>query len=61
MPVDRIGVKGSVSTVVRTNLYRKAAKDAAWIKRKKVVIRCFSAREFTGSTSGWVVVPVTKK
>ena len=61
MPIDRIGVKGSASTVVRTNLYRKAAKDAAWIKGKKVVIWCFSAREFTESTSGWVVVPVTKK
>ncbi len=61
MPVDRIGVKGSASTVVRTNLYRKAAKDVAWIKNKKVVIWCFSAREFTESTSGWVVVPVTKK
>ena len=61
MPVDRIGVKGSASTVVRTNLYRKAAKDAAWIKGKKVVIWCFSAREFTESTSGWVVVPVMKK
>ena len=61
MSIDRIGVKGSVSTVVRTNLYRKAARDAARIKSKKVVIRRFSAREFTESTSGWVVVPVTKK
>lgn len=60
-PVDRIGVKGSASTVVRTNLYRKAAKDADWIKNKKVVVWCFSAREFTESTSGWVVVPVLKK
>ena len=40
---------------------QQAAKDAAWIKGKKVVIWCFSAREFTESTSGWVVVPVTKK
>ena len=61
MPVDRIGVKGSALTVVRTNLYRKTAKDAAWIKNKKVVIWCFSAREFTESISGWGVVPVTKK
>lgn len=42
--------------------YRKAAKDATWINGKKVVVWCFSAREFTEeSTSGWVVVPVTKK
>ena len=44
MSIDRIGLKGSASTVVRTNLYRKAARDAARIKSKKVVIRRFSAR-----------------
>ena len=54
-------MKGSAAAAVRTNLYRKAAKDAAWIKNKKVVIWCFSAREFTESTSGWGVVPVMKK
>ena len=62
MPINRIGVKGSASTVVRTNLYRnrKAAMDAALIKGKKVIIWCFTAREFTESTSGWIVVPVIK-
>lgn len=56
MPINRIGVKGSASTVIRTNLYRnrKTAKDAALIKGKKVIIWCFTAREFTESTSGWV-------
>ena len=52
MSVERIAVKGSAVVAVRTNLYRKAAKDAAWIKGKKVVIWCFSARVFTESTSG---------
>lgn len=61
MPVDRIGVKGSASTVVRTTLFRKAAKDDAWIRNKKVVVWCFAAREFTESTSGWLVVPVRRK
>lgn len=61
MPVDRIGVKSSASTVVRTNLYRKAAKNADWIKGKKFVICCFFAREFTEFTSGWPKVPVLKK
>ena len=61
MPVDRIGVKGSASTVVRTNLYRKAAKSPDWIKGKKIVIWCFSAREFTESTSIWPKVPIQKK
>ena len=32
-----------------------------WIKGKKFVIWCFSAREFTESTSGWPKVPVLKK
>ena len=61
MPVERIAVKGSAAAAVRTNLYRKAAKDAEWIKGKKFVIWCFSAREFTESTSGWPKVPVLKK
>ena len=61
MPVERIAVKGSAAAAVRTNLYRKAAKDADWIKGKKFVIWCFSAREFTESTSGWPKVPVLKK
>ena len=61
IPVERIAVKGSAAAAVRTNLYRKAAKDANWIKGKKFVIWCFSAREFTESTSGWPKVPVMKK
>ena len=60
MPVDRIGVKGSAATAVRINLYRKAARDPQWLKNKKFVIYCFSCREFTESTSGWVRVPVMR-
>lgn len=51
----------AAAAAVRTNLYRKAAKDAEWIKGKKFVIWCFSAREFTESASGWPKVPVLKK
>ena len=54
-------MNGSPANIVRTNLYRKAAKDADWIKGKKVVIWGFSSREFTESTSGWPKVPVLKK
>ena len=61
MPVERIAVKGSAASAVRVNLYRKAAKNASWIKGKKYVIWCFSAREFTESRSGWPKVPVLKK
>ena len=60
MPVDRIGVKGSAATAVRINLYRKAVRAPQWLKNKKFVIYCFSCREFTESTSGWVKVPVAK-
>lgn len=34
MPIDRIGVKGSASTSVRINLYRKATRNPAWLKNK---------------------------
>ncbi len=61
MPVDRIAVKGSASTPVRVNLYRKAAKDPAWLKNKKFVIWVFTCREFTESTNGWATVPVLKR
>ncbi|MBP5234028.1 MAG: hypothetical protein J6333_11555 [Planctomycetes bacterium] len=60
-PIDRIGVKGSAATAVRVNLYRKAAQNPDWLKNKKIVIYCFSCREFTESPSGWVTVPVMKK
>ncbi len=60
MPIERIAVKGSASATVRINLYRKASRNAAWLKGKKFVIWCFSAREFTESTSGWPVIPVVK-
>ncbi len=61
MPIDRIGVKGSASTPVRINLYRKAAKDPQWLLNKKFVILLFTCREFTESTNGWAKVPIKKK
>ncbi|MBO7146963.1 MAG: hypothetical protein J6W81_04370 [Lentisphaeria bacterium] len=61
MPVDRMGVMGSASTVVRINLFRKASKNPEWLKNKKYVIYCFTAREFTESPAGWVKVPVLRK
>ena len=61
MPVDRVGVKGSAATAVRINLYRKAVRDPQWLKNKKFVVYCFSCREFTESSSGWVKVPVVRK
>lgn len=60
MPVDRIGVRGSASSVVRINLYRKASKDSEWLKNKKVVLWVLTCREFTESPNGWMRVPVFK-
>ena len=61
MPIDRIGIRGSAATAVRINLFRKTAKNPEWLKNKKYIIYCFSCREFTEATSGWVKVPVLKK
>ncbi len=59
-PVDVIGIRGSAATQVRINLYRKATKNPDWLLNKKVIFWCFSVREFTESTTGWVKVPIKK-
>ena len=56
MAVDVIGVRGSGATPARVNLLRRAKADPAYLAGKKVVIWCFTAREFTEST-GWSLVP----
>ena len=56
MAVDVIGVRGSGATPARVNLLRRAKADPAYLAGKKVVIWCFTAREFTES-SGWSLVP----
>jgi alginate O-acetyltransferase complex protein AlgJ len=56
LPVDVVAVRGSGATPSRINLMRKARRDAAYLKGKKVVIWCFTVREFTES-SGWRPVP----
>ena len=52
-----MAVRGSGATAVRVNLYRKARKDSSFLAKKKVVIWCFAAREFTQS-DGWKIVPL---
>ena len=56
--VDLIGVRGSGATPARTNLYWRG-KTAGYLDKKKAVVWCFSAREFTES-DGWRLVPVKK-
>jgi alginate O-acetyltransferase complex protein AlgJ len=57
---DLIGTSGSGATPVRINLYRRSGKDAGYLAKKKVVVWCFAAREFTEATEGWAKVPVAK-
>jgi alginate O-acetyltransferase complex protein AlgJ len=59
-PVDLIAVRGSGATPARVNLYRRAKREG-YLSKKKVLIWCISAREFTESIDGWAKVPVMKK
>jgi len=55
--VDLIAVRGSGATPARTELLRRARANPKYLAGKKLVIWCFSAREFTESL-GWQKVPV---
>ena len=57
---DLIGTSGSGATPVRINLYRRSMKDAGYLAKKKMIVWCFAAREFTEATEGWAKVPVAK-
>jgi SGNH hydrolase-like domain, acetyltransferase AlgX len=57
---DLIGTRGSGATPVRINLYRRSVKDAGYLAKKKVIVWCFAAREFTEATEGWAKAPVAK-
>lgn len=57
---DLIGTRGSGATAVRLSLYRKSNVDPNYLAKKKVVIWCFAAREFTEADQGWVPQPVAK-
>lgn len=57
---DLIGTSGSGATPVRLNLYHRSLKDADYLAKKKIVIWCFAAREFTEAPEGWAKRPVAK-
>jgi hypothetical protein len=59
-PVDLIAARGSGSTPLRLNLYRRSAKQPEYLGKKKILIWCFAAREFTESSEGWAKVPIAK-
>jgi alginate O-acetyltransferase complex protein AlgJ len=60
LPVDRIGVRGSGATPSRIKLYQRSRKKPDFLKNKKTVIWCLSARELTGP-GGWRKIPIAKK
>ena len=55
-PVDLVAVRGSGATPSRINLLRRRDNLAG----KKLVIWCFSVREFTESPGGWRKLPVIR-
>jgi len=56
---DLIGVKGSGAGPSRRTLYGKSRKDPEYLNGKKLIIWCFTAREFTESTGiAWRKMPV---
>jgi SGNH hydrolase-like domain, acetyltransferase AlgX len=57
---DLIGTRGSGVTPVRISLYRHSLKDPGYLAKKKVVVWCFAAREFTEAAEGWGQVPIAK-
>lgn len=58
MPVDVIGVRGSGATPARINAYRRSKQDKDFLKQKKIVIWCFTAREFTEANAWNATVPL---
>jgi hypothetical protein len=57
---DLIGTRGSGATPVRLSLYRRSLKEHDYLSKKKLVIWCFTAREFTEASQGWQKLPVAK-
>lgn len=55
--VDLLGVRGSGVTPARIKLYQRSKKDSSYLEGKKILIWCFTARDFTG-TGGWRDIPV---
>ena len=56
---DLIGTRGSGATAVRIDLYRRSRKDPGYLAKKKMIVWCFSAREFT-EADAWARIPVSK-
>ena len=58
-PVELVGVRGSGATNVRRTLMQKVQANPQYLTGAKVVVWCFTSREFT-EASGWRLVPLMK-
>ncbi len=56
-PVDVLGVRGSGATTARVSLARRARSDPDYLKSKKAVVWCFTARDLT-QAAAWKPVPL---
>ena len=57
--LDLLGVRGSGVTPARIKLYQRSKKNSEYLDGKKILIWCFTARDFTGS-GGWRKIPVER-
>jgi len=57
LAVDVMGVRGSGATPARISFFRRSQGDKQYLDAKKLVVWCFSAREFT-EARGWRKVPI---
>ena len=57
--IDLLGVRGSGATSSRISLMQRVRSEENYLAGKKLVIWCFTAREFTES-QGWRKVPIVK-
>jgi alginate O-acetyltransferase complex protein AlgJ len=52
-----IGTRGSGASTVRSDLYRRSRHNPGYLSKKKIIIWCFAAREFT-EADAWAQLPV---
>ncbi len=57
---DLIGTRGSGANAVRVSLYRDSTRNPEYLAKKKMVVWCFTVREFADADGGWRKLPVAK-
>jgi len=57
-PINMIAIKGSAGRTARISLYRELQQNPQQLSDIKVIVYCFTAREFTNGN--WGIVPLKK-